>query len=69
MKTRRTRGFWLKKRETFKDGSQAKSRAGHLRTDKHIQHVTVDKADGVYSVRYSVAKWYFEECQRLGISI
>jgi hypothetical protein len=69
MKKQKQKGYWEKKTERFSNGSKAKSRAKHLRSYEHIQHVIVDKHNEDYVVTYSVAKWYIEEINRAGIII
>lgn len=69
MKRKRIKGYWLKRKERYKTGTLAKSRAGFLRTYQHIAHVTVDKENDEYLVQYSVAKWYLEDAKRAGVTI
>ena len=45
---KRVKGYWAKLNETFDNGTEAKSRAGHLRNRGACRHVTVDKADAKY---------------------
>ncbi|MCP4439014.1 MAG: hypothetical protein GY810_08740 [Aureispira sp.] len=73
---KREKGYWLKKLEKFKTGATAKARAGLLRTHEHVAHVLVDKQEAkndmhgaVYTVNYSVAKWYLEELERNDIKL
>ena len=42
MKRKKEKGHWEKRRERFADGTQAKSRAGHLRAHEHVAHVTTE---------------------------
>ena len=69
MRRKRVKGFWLKRKEVFKTGADAKSRAGILRLNQHISHVIVERIDTEYRVNYSIAKWYFEEVSALGLTI
>lgn len=69
MRRKRTKGYWQKRKEKFKTGSEAKSRAGMLRLNEHIAHVLMDKIGDNYVVTYSVAKWYIEDAKRAGIKI
>ena len=69
MKRKRVKGFWLKRKEVFKNGADAKSRAGILRLNQYISHVIVEKIDKEYRVNYSIDKWYFEEISALGLTI
>jgi len=69
MRHKRVKGFWLKRKEVFKNGADAKSRAGTLRLNQHISHVIVEKIEKEYRVNYSIAKWYFEEISALGLTI
>ena len=72
MKRKRVKGYWLKKKESFDILANARSRANVLRINEHTAHVTVEKdeqAKGQYWVNYSVAKWYAEELDILGINL
>lgn len=69
MKGKRHKGYWEKKKETFTTGTEAKARAGYLRTYKHISHVVVNKIEKNYTVAYSIAKWYLEDMQRSGVTL
>ena len=71
MKRKRIKGYWLKRKEIFDKLDTAKNRAGTLRINDYTAHVTVEKDEikSQYIVQYSVAKWYFEELQLLGISL
>lgn len=61
MKSKKERGYWVKRAERFVDAAAAKERAGNLRQDEHVAHVKVDKQRGEYVVSYSVPAWYLEE--------
>jgi hypothetical protein len=63
------KGYFVKKREVFQTGNEARARAGILRLDKNIEHVKANTADGIYFVEYSIAKWYLEEAIRVGITV
>jgi hypothetical protein len=67
--SKKAKGYWEKRKESFSSMSDAKARAGTLRTQQHISHVVVDKKSDEYVVAYSVAKWYIEEAQKAGIKI
>jgi hypothetical protein len=69
MRQKRIKGYWLKRKEVFTSGANAKARAGSLRLNEQVAHVLVDKEETGYVVRYSVAKWYWEELQRLDLSL
>ncbi len=69
MKRKRIKGYWLKRKEIFKNRVGAKNRAGVLRLNQHTSHVIVEKIEKEYQVSYSVAKWYFEEISALGMTI
>ena len=66
MKRKKQKGYWEKRKESFNDGSQAKSRARHLRSYEHIAHVTVERIRDRYVVNYSIAKWYLEQLSSSG---
>jgi len=68
-KNKRVKGYWLKRKEAFGILELAKNRANNLRINEYTAHVTVEKDEAKYWVKYSVAKWYYEELQTLGISI
>lgn len=67
--SKKQKGYWVKKKESFSIMSDARSRAGTLRSQQHISHVVLDKKGDEYVVSYSVAKWYLEEAQKAGITI
>ena len=69
MKRKRVKGYWLKRKEAFTTGSEAKARAGYLREYKEIQHVIVERVEEGYLVRYSIAKWFAEQLEELGIRV
>ena len=69
MKNKRVKGYWLKRKEKFQTGSDAKARAGYLRLNNHTAHVMMSKKEDQYQVNYSVAKWYWEELQQLKIEL
>ena len=67
---KRIKGYWLKKKESFKVIADARSRAKVLRVNEHIAHVIVEKDEnGLNWVRYSAAKWYVKELEVLGIQL
>ena len=66
---KRVKGYWTKLNEMFNNGTEAKSRAGHLRSQENVAHVTLDRVDEKYVVSYSVAKWYLDELDRIGIKL
>jgi hypothetical protein len=66
MKYKKQKGYWDKKKESFNNGSNAKSRAGHLRNYKHVSHVKVEKVGEQYIVHYSVAKWFIDQLNSSG---
>lgn len=72
MKRKRVKGYWLKRKESFNVLEKAKSRANEIRINEYTAHVVVEK-DTVdqtsYWVHYSIAKWYFEELEALGIQL
>ena len=67
--SKKEKGYWEKKKESFSSMADAKARAGTLRSQQHISHVVVDKKGDEYVVAYSVAKWFLEEAQKAGIKI
>ena len=69
-KRQRVKNYWLKRKESFKNGKEARCRARILRNHggEHISHVQVDKEGDVYIVRYSAARWWLEELSNAGIS-
>jgi len=69
MRQKKVKGFWVKKVEKYKEGSEAKSRARYLRDNSNISHVVVRKRKDFYEVRYSVAGHYLEELEKAGISL
>lgn len=69
MKRKRVKAYWLKQKEAFTTGSEAKARAGYLREYKEIQHVIVERVEDGYQVKYSIAKWYHEQLEELGIRL
>lgn len=69
MKRNRVKGYWKKCKEAFQKGADAKARAGYLRLYKEIQHVVVEKESDTYYLKYSVAKWYAEQLDELGIQL
>lgn len=68
-KDRKVKNYWIKKKEGFADSTEAKSRAGQLRSYKHVAHVTVRKCNDKYVVSYSVAKWFLDELSSAGIDL
>lgn len=70
MKRKRVKGYWLKKKESFQIIADARSRARTLRANEHTAHVVVNKSkEESYLVEYSIAKWYVEELEALGIQL
>lgn len=69
MKSKRVKNYWLKCKESFDNGNQASARAKALRINEHISHVVVEKKDAAYLVKYSVARWYADQIQALGITL
>ena len=69
MRSKRVKHYWLKQKESFTNGNQASARAKTLRLNEQVAHVVVEKQAEEYLVKYSVAKWYFEQIQALGISL
>lgn len=69
MNIKKQKGYWIKKKETFTDGSEAKVRAKQLRGHEHIEHVQMRKVAEKYAVTFSVAKWYLEDLERAGIKL
>ena len=69
MRNKRVKGYWLKRKEIFQTGSDAKARAGYLRLNEHTAHVVRSKKGDQYLVNYSIAKWYWEELQQLKIKL
>lgn len=69
MKEKKEKGYWIKRKEEFNSGEDARAKAGTLREQENIPHITMDKEREKYVVRYSVAKWYLEECERVGIKL
>jgi hypothetical protein len=65
----REKGYWVKRSERFGDGAAARARAGLLRTSPNVQHVTTRVEGGAWVVRYSVAKWYLDECEKAGVRL
>ena len=72
MRRKRVKGYWLKKKESFSLLEEAKARANELRINEYTAHVTTEKDpkdQNKYWVKYSIAKWYFEELEALGIQL
>jgi len=69
MKSKREKGYWNKKTESYSKGADAKSRAENLRQYEHISHVTVTKKDDKYVVSYSIANFWEEETKKAGLKI
>ena len=69
MRNKREKNYWLKKTERFSDNASAKTRAGYLRMQEHVSHVTVSKNEEAHLVQYSVAKWYMEELEQAGLKL
>ena len=69
MSKKRTKGYWLKRRENFSDATTAKNRAGSLRMHEHTSHVQVQPTQEGFEVTYSVAKWYLEELKKAGCKL
>jgi len=69
MRSKRVKNYWLKQKESFTSGNQASARAKTLRLNDQVVHVIIEKKEDVYLVKYSVAKWYYEQIQELGISL
>ena len=69
MDRKREKGYWLKQTETYASGRQAQERAAHLRQQEHVSHVTVRGKQDTFEVGYSVAKWYAEELERIGLQL
>ncbi|MEM7039762.1 MAG: hypothetical protein AAF570_22505, partial [Bacteroidota bacterium] len=59
----------LKRKETFNTSAPARSRASALRVNEHVSHVTMDKENDRYIVRYSVAKWYMQSLASAGVTL
>lgn len=69
MRRKRVKGYWLKRKENFVTGTEAKARAGYLREYNEVQHVVVERVEDGYLVKYSIAKWYQEQLEELGIRL
>jgi len=69
MRRKKEKGYWIKRKETFNDGTSAQSRAGHLRTYEHVKFVHMDKLTDAYVVTYCVAKPFYEQITALGIEL
>ena len=69
MKKKKTKNYWEKRKELFANGSDAKTRAGTLRSHEHVTHVLVDRDEKGYTVSYSVARWYLEELKKSNIKL
>jgi hypothetical protein len=69
MRKRRVKGYWSKRTELFPSRADARARAGALRSQEPVAHVVVRSEAGQYRVSYSVAGWYLQELERLGISL
>jgi hypothetical protein len=69
MKRKKEKDYWVKKSERFSDGSKAKSRAEVLRQREHISHVKMTKQGSDYLVNYSVAGFYLEELDKVGLKL
>ncbi len=67
---KRIKDYWIKRTESFSKGTDAQERAAELRNTENVSHVLCDgnQRDG-YVVSYSVARWYAEEQERLGIRV
>jgi hypothetical protein len=63
------KGLLGEKTEHFSDGSMAKSRAEVLRQREHISHVKMTKQGSDYLVNYSVAGFYLEELDKVGLKL
>jgi hypothetical protein len=64
MRSKREKGYWLKKKERYPSAAAARARAGSLRLHEHTAHVQVHPAAEGFEVSYSVAEWYLEELKR-----
>ncbi len=69
MKSKRVKNYWIKKKESCNNKGDASARAKQLRINEYITHVIVEKSEDAYLVRYSVARWYYEQIQELGIQL
>lgn len=70
MKRKRVKSYWLKKKEPFQIIADARSRAKTLRENEHTAHVIVQKSEKEgYVVEYSIAKWYADELEAMGITL
>lgn len=71
MSKRRVKNYWYKTKEKFTDSAKAKERQGMLRAyaSNQVAHVMIDREDGVFYVRYSVANWFKQECEKAGVTL
>lgn len=69
MKKRKQKGFWVKRRETFYQGHEAKTRAAKLRAHDHVAHVTIERTRVGYEVHFSVSKPFLEEMEKAGVEL
>ncbi len=69
MRSKRVKNYWVKCREFYQEGKEASSRAKTLRLNEQVVHVVVKQSEDVYIVKYSVARWYYEQINELGISL
>lgn len=69
MRSKRSKGYWQKRKESYTQSEVARSRARLLRTHEHIEHVKVEQAQQEYTVHYSIAKWYEEQLQQAHIQL
>lgn len=66
---KREKNYWEKRSEPFAESAAARSRAGILRSNEHVTHVTVRKQGTEHVVSYSVAKWYLDELKNAGLKL
>ena len=69
MRSKREKGYWVKRTERYTDAKRAKDRAGSLRLHEHISHVTVERKEDGFEVSYSVAQWYLDDLKGAGIAL
>ncbi len=69
MRQKRIKGYWLKKSERYTSGAEAKARAAYLRSYEHISHVIRERTETGYVIKYSIAKWYVAELEKLNIKL
>ncbi|MGF1579124.1 MAG: hypothetical protein ACFCD0_07145 [Gemmataceae bacterium] len=69
MSRKRVKNYWVKKVERFTTHKAAQDRAGAIRTHEHAGHVQVQPSADGFQVSYSVARWYVEELERVGVRL